>query len=223
MLVHIDEGAIAAVSHLLGRLIPPDSEVLDLFSSYRSHWPKEHPKKRMVGLGMNAVEMEHNPDLDEYLVYDANHETTLPFFDESFDAVVITVSMQYITHPVETFREVNRILRPGGRFLVMYSNRMFHTKAVYIWLVCNDQQRGCLIATYLDEAGNFTEAEGFYVPPQAEAGSMGTRCLRCWRARWVGTRNHRCRAVLPDIETLEDRQDARTIQSQRRSRRSRGA
>ena len=168
MLVHIDDGAIAAVSHLLGRLIPPDSEVLDLFSSYRSHWPKEHPKKRMVGLGMNAVEMEHNPDLDEYLVYDANHETTLPFFDESFDAVVITVSMQYITHPVETFREVNRILRPGGRFLVLYSNRMFHTKAVYIWLVCNDQQRGCLIATYLDEAGNFTEAEGFYVPPQGD-------------------------------------------------------
>ena len=50
LLVHIDDGAIAAVSHLLGRLIPPDSEVLDLFSSYRSHWPKDHPKKRVVGL-----------------------------------------------------------------------------------------------------------------------------------------------------------------------------
>ena len=75
--------------------------------------------------------------------------------------------MQYVTHPVETFQEVNRILRPGGRFLVLYSNRMFHTKAVYIWLVCNDQQRGSLIATYLEEAGNFTEPQGFYVPPQA--------------------------------------------------------
>ncbi len=172
-MVHIDDGAIAAVSHLLGRLIPPDSKVLDLFSSYRSHWPKDHPKKRMVGLGLNAVEMEHNPDLDDYVVRDANEDTNLPFPDASFDAVIITVSMQYVTHPVETFQEVNRILRPGGRFLVLYSNRMFHTKAVYIWLVCNDQQRGCLVATYLEEAGNFTEPQGFYVPPQAGTGEYG--------------------------------------------------
>ena len=165
--MHIDDEAIAAVGELFRRLIPPNAEVLDLLSSYRSHWPKGHPKTRMVGLGLNAVEMEHNPDLDQHVVHDVNQDPTLPFADTSFDAVVIIVSMQYLTRPVETFREVNRVLRPGGRFLVLFSNRMFHTKAVYIWMVSSDQQRACLIATYLEEAGNFTDAEGFYVPPQA--------------------------------------------------------
>ena len=173
LVVHIDEGAIAAVSHLLARFIPPDAETLDLLSSYRSHWPAHHPKKRLVGLGLNAVEMEHNPDLDSHVVHDVNRDATLPFPDASFDAVVITVSMQYLTRPVETLREVQRVLRPGGRFLALYSNRMFHTKAVYIWMVCSDQQRACLIATYLEEAGGFTPAEGFYVPPQSDTPGEG--------------------------------------------------
>ena len=73
---------------------------LDLLSSWRSHWPTGLPKTRMVGLGLNAVEMEHNPALDEYVVHDLNSDTTFPFDDASFDAVIITVSMQYLVHPV---------------------------------------------------------------------------------------------------------------------------
>ena len=42
MVVHIDEQAIAAVSQLFLDLIPPGSVVLDLMSSWRSHWPKGH-------------------------------------------------------------------------------------------------------------------------------------------------------------------------------------
>ena len=139
---------------------------LNLLSSWRSHWPTGLPKTRMVGLGLNAVEMEHNPALDEYVVHDLNSDTTFPFDDASFDAVIITVSMQYLVHPVEVFRQVNRVLRPGGVFLVVYSNRMFSTKAVWIWMACSDQQRARLIATYMEEAGNFTDVEGLYVPPQ---------------------------------------------------------
>ena len=41
---------------------------------------------------------------------------------------VLTVSIQYLTKPIEIFRDVNRILKPGGLFAVIFSNRMFPPK-----------------------------------------------------------------------------------------------
>ena len=100
LVVHIDDGAIMAVGRLFQQLIPENAEVLDLMSSWRTHWPEAHPRQRIVGLGMNATEMADNPQLNEYLLKDINADPGLPFEDESFDAVVITVSVQYLTRPV---------------------------------------------------------------------------------------------------------------------------
>ena len=156
LVVHIDDNAIEAVGRVFLDLIPPDSVVLDLMSSWRSHWPQGHPKKRMVGLGLNAPEMQDNPDLDEYIIHDLNRNPVLPFEDAAFDAVVITVSAQYLAQPVETFRQINRVLKPGGAFIVTFSNRMFPTKAVRIWRNSTDQGRMELLASYTEAAGNFT-------------------------------------------------------------------
>ena len=164
--VHIDDGAIAAVGRLFRELIPPGSVVLDLMSSWRSHWPAGHLKSRMVGLGLNREEMEDNPDLDEVVVHDVNRNLELPFDDETFDAVVITVSAQYLTHPVDTFSEVSRILRPGGLFIVSFSNRMFATKAVYIWRASSDRGRVDLVGTYMEDAGGFEDIQGVFANPQ---------------------------------------------------------
>jgi hypothetical protein len=164
--VHIDDGAIAAVGRLFRELVPPGSVVLDLMSSWRSHWPQNHPKARLVGLGLNREEMEDNPDLDEVVVHDVNRDLELPFEDGTFDAVVITVSAQYLTHPVDTFGEVNRILKPGGVFIVSFSNRMFATKAVYIWRASSDRGRVDLVGTYMEAAGNFEDIQGIFANPQ---------------------------------------------------------
>ena len=72
----------------------------------------------MIGLGLNDVELRENPDLDGYVVHNVNMNPILPFEDETFDAVVITVSAQYLTDPVNTFHQVGRTLRPGGKFIV---------------------------------------------------------------------------------------------------------
>ena len=166
MVVHIDEQAIAAVSQLFLDLISPESVVLDLMSSWRSHWPQGHPKERMVGLGLNAAEMQANPDIDEYVIHNVNEELMLPFGDESFDAVVITVSVQYLKRPVVTFQQVNRVLKTDGVLIVTFSNRMFPTKAVRIWRVSTDRGRMGLVAAYLEEAGNFLEVRGDFANPE---------------------------------------------------------
>ena len=157
--VHIDAAAIAAVQQFFRETLPKDGVVLDLMSSWRSHWPAELPKRRLAGLGLNAEEMMDNPDLDDYVVHDLNTDPRLPFANETFDAVVLTVSVQYLTTPIAVFRDVNRILRPGGLFAVIFSNRMFPTKAVAIWRMLDDSQHTELVSAYFQHAGNFVDLE----------------------------------------------------------------
>ena len=153
--VHIDDAAITAVQQLFREVLPAHGVVLDLMSSWRSHWPEGFPKQRLVGLGLNAEEMEDNPDLDTYVVHDVNADPYLPFEADTFDAVVLTVSIQYLIKPIEVFREVNRILKPGGPFAVIFSNRMFPTKAVAIWRGLDDRQHVDLVGAYFQHAGKF--------------------------------------------------------------------
>ena len=157
--VHIDEAAIATIKQVFREVIPASGVVLDLLSSWRSHWPEGFPKQRLIGLGLNAEEMADNPDLDEYVVHDVNANPCLPFASGMFDAVVLTVSIQYLTQPIAVFRDVHRVLKPAAPFVVVFSNRMFPTKAVAIWRMLSDQQHFDLIASYFRQAGNYVDLE----------------------------------------------------------------
>jgi hypothetical protein len=166
--VHIDDAAIEAVKQLFLEVLPPDGVILDLLSSWRSHWPAALPKQALVGLGLNAEEMAENPHLDEYVVHDVNADPRLPFDDNVFDAAVLTVSIQYLTKPIEVFQQVNRVLKPGGRFVVIFSNRMFPTKAVAVWRSMGDAQHFKLINSYFHYAGNFVDLESQDRTPSAD-------------------------------------------------------
>ncbi len=157
LVTHIDEYAIEAARRLYAELFPPGGAVLDLMSSYRSHLPPGLPLARVAGLGMNAVELRENPQLTEFTVHDLNADPTLPYGDQEFDAALVTVSVQYMTRPLDTFREVCRVLRPGAPFVVTYSNRLFPTKAVRIWTALDDRERAGLITAYFNNAGGFGE------------------------------------------------------------------
>src|SRR5215217_8360346 len=95
LVTHIDERAIAAVTQLYKELFPAGGEILDLMSSWVSHLPEEVRYERVVGLGMNEVELKENPRLDEYVVQDLNVNPTLPFRDGEFDGVGCCVSIDY--------------------------------------------------------------------------------------------------------------------------------
>ena len=159
LVVHIDDQAIRTLTALLAKQLPPGGVYLDLMSSWRSHLPDELKPVRVVGLGMNAQEMEENPQLDAYLIHNLNENPTLPLPTAEFDAAICTVSVQYMTKPNEVFREVNRILKPGGIFVVSFSNRCFSTKAVAAWLASTDAQHVELVERYFATSGNWSPPE----------------------------------------------------------------
>ena len=77
----------------------------------------------------------------------------LPLENDSIDAVLCCVSVQYLQKPIEVFEQVRRVLKPGSPFIVSYSNRCFPTKAVAIWRSLDLQGHAALIKFYLDGAG----------------------------------------------------------------------
>ncbi len=155
LVVHIDDGAIAKVRDIYMRLLPKGGAIFDLMSSWRSHLPDDLQASRVVGLGMNRAEMEDNPALTEIVVHNLNREPRTSFHDAEFDGAIVTVSVQYLTRPLEIFAEVGRVLKPGAPFIVTYSNRMFPTKAVAIWQSLDDFDRSKLVARYFMESGAF--------------------------------------------------------------------
>jgi SAM-dependent methyltransferase len=155
--VHIDEGAIAALGRLYGELLPDGGRILDLMSSWRSHLPGELRFREVVGLGMNAEEMAENPQLTSSILHDLNRDARLPFGDTEFDGAVCAVSIQYMTNPLPIFQEVGRVLRPGAPFVVSFSNRCFPTKAVAVWLDTTDEQHVELVRAYFEAAGGWVD------------------------------------------------------------------
>ncbi len=166
LVTHIDDHAIASLTRFYGQLIPDGAMVLDLMTSWVSHLPEGKPLAGVAGLGMNLVELENNPVLTERVVQDLNANPVLPWHDGTFDAAIVTVSIQYLTSPVEVFREVARVLKPGGPFAVAYSNRCFPTKAVRIWQSLGDRDHAELIALYFRLSGAFDQAQAFDISPE---------------------------------------------------------
>ncbi len=155
--VHIDNHAIKALRTHFSALLPPGGAYLDLMSSWRSHLPEDLNPSRVVGLGMNADEMADNPQLSEHLVQNLNQNPLLPFDDAAFDAALCSVSVQYLTNPAAVFSEVRRVLKPGGVFIVSFSNRCFPTKAVALWLAGTDAQHLATVVGYFEAAGGWTD------------------------------------------------------------------
>lgn len=151
---HIDDDAIAAVGELYDEL-DVAGDVLDLMSSWISHFRR--PPHRLTVLGMNAEELDRNQAASARVVHDLNASPTMPFEDESFDDVVCCVSVDYLTRPVEVFRDVARVLRPRGRFVCTFSNRVFPTKAIRAWLWAADEDRGAIVAEYFRQSRVFAE------------------------------------------------------------------
>ena len=149
---HIDEGAVAALTAHYAARLALGADVLDLMSSWVSHLPDGLGLGRVIGHGMNAEELAANPRLDAWWVQDLNRDPVLQLDDRSQDAVLVCVGVQYLQRPVAVFADVARVLRPGGRAIVSYSNRCFPTKAVAAWLALDMAARAGLVRGYLEAA-----------------------------------------------------------------------
>lgn len=166
---HVDEGFIQQLSDLYRDRLQPNTRIFDMMSSWVSHLPAEMEFAYVEGHGLNAEELARNPRLDHYFVQDLNENPQLPLPDQDFDAVLNTVSVQYLQYPEAVLTEVHRILKPGGIAIISFSNRMFYQKAIQVWRDGTEASRVELVKHYFESVPGFSSPEVIARQSQAPA------------------------------------------------------
>ena len=92
----------------------------------REHMPSG---ARMVATDLNQAMIDHAQarlaDL-QGIVWEVADAADLPFEDGSFDVVVMQFGLMFVPDKDQAVREVRRVLRPGGTFLVSVWDEMKH-------------------------------------------------------------------------------------------------
>ena len=152
---HIDETARNVLKAVYGKRLKNEAKVLDLMASWQSHLPDDLNLRHVDGLGMNKQELVANPRLSDYVIHDLNQNPVLPYPADHFDAVICSLSVEYLVRPFEVFEDVARVLKPGGLFVVTFSNRWFPPKAIEIWKHIHEFERMALVTDYFLETNRF--------------------------------------------------------------------
>ena len=158
---HVDDAFLAQLTELYRRLLPAGGAVLDVGASHISHLPEE-VEYTVSGLGLNAEELSRNRRLTERTVRNLNDRPRgWPYADQSFDAIVCCVSIQYYERPEEVMAEIYRVLKPGGVLIISFSNRMFSSKAIAAWRDGTGYSRSQLVKQYISAVAGYTAPQVF--------------------------------------------------------------
>jgi SAM-dependent methyltransferase len=163
---HADDGFHRRLTDVYGSVLSPGDRIFDAMSSWVSHLPNGD-YGRTVGHGLNEAELTANDALDEWFVQNLNRDQSLPLDDNTFDAVLCALSVQYLQYPGAVFSEFSRVLAPGGRVVISFTNRMFPTKAVRAWRVADMAERTSLVESYC-QAGGLSVTEIVEAHPETD-------------------------------------------------------
>jgi ubiquinone/menaquinone biosynthesis C-methylase UbiE len=78
----------------------------------------------IVGLDVDETALRSHPNLSLRIAGDVER---LPLAANTFDLVTANMVVEHVRYPDQLFREVSRVLRPGGAFLVHTPNRQGYT------------------------------------------------------------------------------------------------
>ena len=159
LVTHVDAGFIAQLTDLYRDRLKPGMRVFDMMSSWVSHLPDDIAFEHVEGHGMNAAELARNPRLNHHFTQNLNENLKLPLLDQSFDAVICTVSVQYLQYPEAIFAEIYRVLKTDGICIMSFSNRMFYQKAIAAWRDGSERDRVNLVKSYFGSTTRFSTPE----------------------------------------------------------------
>ena len=86
---------------------------------FQYHFDEHQRPRLIVGVDMTD-EPRANRNIDAAARADLG---ALPFRDASFDVIISSHVAEHLTQPERVFRELARVLKPGGRLLILTPNR----------------------------------------------------------------------------------------------------
>ncbi len=154
----LDDAAIAAIRDLYSDL-GLDGRVLDLCGSSGEHF---------------------DVPPDELVATSGDPDVKLPYGDDAFDDVLCSGGVGSMTHPAETFAEVARVLRPGGRFVATFAEALHAPGVIRGWASTDDAGRVRIVRAYFALAPAFGAAESDL---RTSLTGTGDRLWAVWAAK----------------------------------------
>src|SRR5581483_8165036 len=116
------EGGTVPFYRLCAQAISPGSRILAIGAG-----PTNDCTRRLADIGsVTGLDIDRDVRTNQYLaraeVFDGGK---MPFPNASFDACVSNWVLEHVEHPADHFREVSRVLRPGGVYCVRTPN-LYH-------------------------------------------------------------------------------------------------
>ncbi|KAF7541377.1 hypothetical protein G7054_g515 [Neopestalotiopsis clavispora] len=155
---HIGAEARQTLEEYYAHVLPATGQLLDLCSSWVSHYPyspetiRQGGCLKITGLGMNLAELNENEMLNHGRIkWDLNQNPRLE--DDLLDATTLSLGIEYLTRPGEVLSSVRAVTKPGGRIHIAISDRMFCSKAITKWLTLSEEARLEMVGDYLHFSG----------------------------------------------------------------------
>lgn len=156
--------------------------VLELGAAEESYLPTDLQLSRHVGFGANAKLMGQNPSLTESFVVDLNKVVDEIGIDsdainalesDSFDAIIMANTIDFLTAPREVFKSAWRVLKPGGLMMVPFTNTDAYTSKfgraqTKMWTDMNDDQHMWVCGTFFQFSASdgWENLIGFDISPE---------------------------------------------------------
>ena len=147
-----DRAAGAQITELYRGLLTPDSTILDMMCGAQSYLPDDL-RLSTTGIGLNKEELQANKQLEAYVVQNVNTNHVLPFADNEFDAITYTAAVEYLVDPLRSFAEFCRVVRPGGRIILTFTDHWNSMKSIKLWSELHHFERMGLVLDYCLRSG----------------------------------------------------------------------
>ncbi len=151
----VDQVSIEQLNQFYSEHLQGKTKILDLMAGPESYLPKTLGDLDVTGLSIKEKDLQSNTALSQFKVHNLNKQPVLPFDDQQFDAVVCAFSVEYMTQPIAVFKEIARILKPGGIFLISFSERFYEKKAIALWDDLHTFERMGIVLEYFRQSDKF--------------------------------------------------------------------
>ncbi len=153
----VDQVAIEQLNQFYNDRIKDNTQILDLMAGPNSYLPETLKQVDVTGLSIKESDLQSNPALNQYTLHDLNQQPELPYKNEQFDVVVCAFSVEYMTQPIQVFKEVAKILKPGGSFIISFTERFYEKKVIALWDDLHIFERMGIVLEYFRQSGEYGE------------------------------------------------------------------
>lgn len=153
---------VAEFQKHLSYFVTPGMSVLEIGAQTDSLLsPMEGKVKvdRLALTGKAFSEISSPGSIQSLKVEGGGSDVAMPFDKEAFDAVVFSTAVESLVEPRDVFREIWRVLKPGGRCIVCFSGKpnIPDLKPIKMWTTMTEEQKIWIVGSYYQ----YSAAEGW--------------------------------------------------------------